>query len=268
MKRKIGISWNCFGQTDIDEQIALMKENGFTATFLCSENRSLIGQMAPKLDAAGIAFETLHAPFDKINDIWKPGEAGERMLQRLTDAVSVCADYGIPALIVHLSSGLNPPIVGETGHARWVRLMEEAEKKKILVCYENQRMLSNLAYAFEQFPAARFCWDVGHEACFSPGRRYMPLFGKALAALHIHDNHGGFNQDEHLIPFDGTLDFSYAAREIAKAGYPGSVMLEIMSGNSHAYDGWSIQEYYRHAGEAARRLADMLDGEDRRLTGR
>ena len=54
MKRKIGISWNCFGQTEIDEQIALMKENGFGATFICSENRGLIGRMVPKLAAAGI----------------------------------------------------------------------------------------------------------------------------------------------------------------------------------------------------------------------
>ncbi len=265
MKRKIGISWNCFGQTEIDEQIALMKENGFGATFICSENRGLIGRMAPKLAAAGIAFETLHAPFDKINDIWIPGEAGETMLKRLTDSVSVCADHGIPALVVHLSSGLNPPIVGETGHARWVRLMEEAEKKNIVVCFENQRMLSNLAYAFEQFPAARFCWDIGHESCFTPGRRYMPLFGNLLSALHIHDNHGEFNRDEHLIPFDGTVDFALAAREIAKAGYTGSVMLEVINGNSHVYDGWSIRDYYRHAGEAAGKLADMIDAEDRKL---
>ncbi len=238
-----------------------MKENGFTSTF-AFPNRPELDIVLAETAKYGISLDNLHAPFDGINEIWAEGPDGDRMLDRLIRSVDVCADAEIPALVVHLSGGLHPPIVCETGHRRFARLMEHAEKKGVTVCYENQRMLSNLAYVFEQFPAARFCWDAGHEGCFTPGRRYMPLFGQYLGALHLHDNHGVFNQDEHLIPFDGTLDYGYIASEIAKSGYTGTVMLELIRANSPIYADLSPEDYYRRAGEAAKKLEAMIAAED------
>ncbi|MCQ2430426.1 MAG: sugar phosphate isomerase/epimerase [Clostridia bacterium] len=258
MNRSIGISWGCFGSLSIGEQIGLMKENGFTATFTGSENKFL-DEIMPALRAAGIRCDNYHAPFDGINGIWREGEAGDVMAERLYASVRTCVRWEVPALVVHLSSGMTPPHVNDVGHARWVTLMELADREGVTICFENQRMLSNLAYAFETFPTASFCWDVGHEGCFTPGRQYMPLFGNKLAALHIHDNHGVFNADEHMIPFDGSLDFDAAARMIAASGYTGTIMLELIRRNSDLYADWTPERYYRHAAEAARRIAEAVE---------
>lgn len=258
MTRSIGISWNCYGPLPMEEQIALMAENGFTATFTGAENKQLRA-LVPALSAAGIRLENLHAPFDRINDVWRPGGDGDRMTERLLASVNVCAQAGIPALVVHLSSGQTPPRVNDAGHERWARIMESAAACGVTVCFENQRMLSNLAYAFETFPAARFCWDVGHEACFTPGRQYMPLFGDRLAALHIHDNHAIFNGDEHLIPYDGCIDMDRTADFIAASGYQGTLMLELSRRNSTRYADTPPETYFARAAGAAGRLLRAVE---------
>lgn len=258
MERKLGASLNCYGALPIEEQADLLKKNGFTATFTGSENPQL-DTIIPVLREAGISCDNFHAPFNKINDIWLPGEAGDDMLNRLLVSVEKCVKYDVPALVVHLSSGMKPPHVTSEGYDRWAKLMDLADAKGVTICYENQRKLSNLAFAFEEFPTAKFCWDTGHECCFTPGRRYMPLFGDKLAALHIHDNSMIFNSDEHMIPYDSKMDFDYVAKEIALSGFEGTLMLEIIRKNSTHYVNYTAEEYFHHAGEAARRLAAEIE---------
>jgi len=258
--RKLGINLHCYGlELPIEEQVALMKANGFERTFCVSSGENF-EENFKIVDKAGITFDNLHAPFRKINDIWHPGEDGDAMLASLIDGAEKCSTHGIPAMVVHLSSGLTPPYVNETGHDRFARLMEYAAKNNVTICYENQRMLSNLAFAFEEFKdQPRFCWDCGHEFCFTPGRHYMPIFGDKLAALHIHDNRAIFNKDDHMIPFDANIDFSYVSKQIALSKYEGTLMLEVIRHSSDYYTDWSAEKYYAHAAEAARKLAGMID---------
>ena len=262
MKRKIGINFNCYNEpVPADVQVSLMKKEGFEACFSGSENQ-LLGEYMTALRGSGIVCDNLHAPFDKINDIWIPGEDGDRMCERLVESVRICAKYDIPAMVVHLSSGTKPPHVNDIGCERFSKLMDEAAKYGVLICYENQRKLSNLAFAFEQFPAARFCWDCGHEFCFTPGRHYMPIFGDKLSALHIHDNKRELNGDNHMIPYDAKIDFGYVARMISESGYTGTVMLEILRRKTDFYANYSPEQYFARAGAAARRLRDETDAID------
>ena len=264
MIRKIGINSGCWGRLELDEEFTLMKKNGFEAFFTGSENGRLEGYME-KAKEYGIACDNYHAPFDKINDIWKEGEIGDNMLGRLIDCVDKCAKYGVPSMVVHLSSGTKPPRINDLGLDRFEKLMNAADEKGVTVCYENQRMLGNIGQAFEIFPTAKFCWDTGHEQCFTSGRRYMDLFGKLLNQLHIHDNHAVFDGDEHMIPGDAVLDIGRVASSIAKTGFDGTIMLEVIRRNSHYYDDYSAEDYYSHAAEAAVRIRDAVDRMDRFL---
>ena len=255
---KIGINMGAYGALDVEKTISLMCENGFEATFMGSESPCL-DTYVPMLKKAGIVCENCHAPFDKINDIWYEGEAGEQMLARLIDGVRACARNGIPTLVVHLSSGVNAPRINDIGNDRFDRLMAEADRLGVTIAYENQRKLANLASVLEQYPQAGFCWDVGHEACFTDGREYMPLFGSRTVALHLQDNHCEFNRDEHLLPYDGSIDMALAARRIAQSPYQGAIMLEVIRKNSNFYDELTPDEYYRRAAESARRFAKAVE---------
>ncbi|MBQ9807073.1 MAG: sugar phosphate isomerase/epimerase [Clostridia bacterium] len=253
---KIGICWH--GKIEANKQIELMKQNGFEATFLMSNDPKL-DETVPLLRENGIECVNCHAPFDGINAIWNADDSGEKMLDRLISGVEACARNRIPVLVVHLSSGDNAPRINDVGQARFDRLMETARKAGVTIAFENQRKLGNLANAMEQYPDAAFCWDVGHEACFAYGKPFMPLFGDRIAALHLHDNFGIHNGDDHLLPYDGTLDMVAAARQLAESPFHDVIMLEVIPGKTGKYHDMTIEEYYRRAGDAARRFAATVE---------
>ena len=259
---EIGINLFCYGgekELNIEKQIELMTQNGFNHTFIMGDSSYLTGGLVDKVKRAGISFDTLHAPFDGINSMWRKGEEGEEMLSRLIACVERCADFDIPVAVVHLSSGRPAPAISDIGNSRFARLMEEASKKNVTLAFENQRFVANIASIMEQHKEAGFCWDVGHEGCFTKGIRFMPLFGDRLTAIHVHDNHHLADEDEHLIPFDGITDFDFVAQTLASHGFCGSIMLEVFRSESDKYELLSPKDYYERAGRAARSLAGMVE---------
>lgn len=259
--RKIGVNLIRFPEMSDEDILRASAEAGFGAIFtgMMEEERQL--RCAELMARFGLEYETIHAPFDGINSIWLDGDDGENMLARLIGCVDRCAQVSASIAVVHLSSGENPPSITDIGRARWARLAEHAKKKNIRIAFENQRKLANLAWAMETFGAedsVGFCWDCGHESCFTPGREYMPLFGSRLICTHIHDNKGIYNEDDHWIPFDGNIDYSRFAEHIRKSGYQGSLMLEIAYSRPR-YAGMPAREYLEKAAAAAKRLVQMAD---------
>lgn len=259
MYMKIGINMNAFGDIDIDLQIKLMQENGFEATFIKAEHPRA-DEMMQAIRNAGIDCESVHAPIGKeLNDLWYEGEAGEQMLKRQLRSVDLCVRHEIPVMVVHLSSGVPAPRISDIGYQRFKALVDYADTHWVKIAFENQRFLANIAFALEQFPTAGFCWDVGHEGVFANNRRYMPLFGHLLTQLHVHDNFGPGTWDVHIIPYDGSIDYERVAKSIAAVDYDRSLMLELAVAASDVYAGWTPEQYYQHAGQAARKLADRVE---------
>ena len=254
----IGICLNAY-PCPLEEQVAYMKRYGFTATFMMANNPRL-SEALGLCREAGIVMDNLHAPFKSINDIWLDAPEGERMLSELLESVDNCQKHGIPLLVVHLSSGDTPPPINPLGLHRFRMLMAYAKEKGVLIAYENQRKLSNLALAFEEFEDAVFCYDTGHESVLCLlDIEFMPLFGKRLAALHIHDNRCMHDSDDHMIPGDGLIDFERKAAQIAASGFTGTVMLELIAKNVDSYIEMGPDAYYKKAAEAARKLAQMIE---------
>lgn len=261
--RKIGINLNAKKPVDLKEHIAMVKRYGFDCIFLGVPPIKQIPEIRRLLEEQGIEWETIHAPFGHMNDMWLDGEAGDIMLRELLNSVDACVLAGARIVVVHLSSGDQAPPVTDIGRRRFTELVEYAAGKGITVAFENQRKLSNLAWAIETFDAQSnvgFCWDCGHEHCFTPGREYMPIFGKRLVCTHLHDNTGEYNSDNHFLPFEGTLDFERVARQIRESGYEGSLMLEV-NGSKEWYADVPTEEFYARAAEAVKRLRTMVDGD-------
>ena len=257
--RKIGINLHAVKGLTNEEYIREMAAVGFSAMFsgvLEDSRQAAVGELCARY---GVEYETIHAPFNTINNMWLDGADGDATFADLTHTIDNCVLAGAPIAIVHLSSGMTPPSITDTGRARFARLVEYAETKNVKIAFENQRMLANIAWAFEAFPqdSVGFCWDCGHEFCFTPGRHYMPLFGSRLICTHIHDNTTVFNEDSHLIPFDGKADFSYVADTLRHSGYTGSLMLEI--GNRERYGDMNPVEFLKRAADAAGKLRTMTD---------
>lgn len=259
MELGIGI----FGGTNIKDQVKYFKKFGILRTFIGSENADF--EMAMQLfKENGIICEALHAPFDKINDMWNGDEvAARKMINRLKDSVDKCEKHCIPVSVVHLSSGRPMPEINERGVSRFEEVFDYAHKKGVILALENQRYKENIVFFMKKYKTLGFCWDNGHEYGFSKGIRFMELFGDRLCALHIHDNRCGTDTDDHLLPFDGNIDFEEVAKAIAQSDYKGTVMLEVSRFASidgkKIYEDLNDEDYVKRAVDSARKLADMIE---------
>ena len=262
--RQIGINMHAIRGLSNEDYIKQVKELGFDAIFTgTSKDPAYHEKIGELLGKYGLIYETLHAPYNHINDMWLDCEGGDVMLAELKQSIDHCVIGGAKISVVHLSSGLTPPPVTDLGRARYTELVEHAQKKGVTVAFENQRYLSNISWAFETFSpedSVAFCWDVGHEACFARGREYMPLFGDRLICTHIHDNGAKFNQDIHLIPFEGMINYHKMADHLNRVGYKGSLMLEVGC-DPKQYEGTAPEEFLVRAAGAVKKLRALVDGE-------
>lgn len=249
------------GLTD-EEYIRTIADLGFQTTFSDVLEIKRQEQVANLLAKYNIEYETLHSPFGHINDIWLDCEGGEQMLSELINCIDHCVIANVPIAVIHMSSGNTPPPITDIGRARYEKLVEYAIKKNVKIAFENLRKTANFAWAMETFenePMVGFCWDCGHEACYQNGREFMPWYGERLICTHIHDNCGLKDADEHLLPFDGVVDFNRFAEHIRNSGYTGSFMLEV--GKSHRYDDLSAEQFLEKAAGVVKKIVKMTDGE-------
>ncbi|MBQ7313006.1 MAG: hypothetical protein IJW81_05435, partial [Clostridia bacterium] len=144
--RTIGINLHAAkGLTD-GEYLREIASLGFGTIFsgvLPPERQTAIADLCARY---GIQYETLHAPFGHINDIWLADDNG--MLDELRHCIDHCVLAGVPIAVVHLSAGMNPPSITDIGRERFARLVDYAAEKNIIVAFENQRKLANIAWAF------------------------------------------------------------------------------------------------------------------------
>jgi sugar phosphate isomerase/epimerase len=69
------------------------------------------------------------------------------------------------------------------------------------------------------------CLDVGHAHLDGDLVEAIETVSEHLIAVDVHDNHG--RADDHLVPFEGSIDWPGALTVVQKVGYDGPLMLEI-----------------------------------------
>ena len=69
------------------------------------------------------------------------------------------------------------------------------------------------------------CLDYGHAHLVGDLGDQIETISGHLWTTHVHDNGG--RQDDHLVPFAGTIDWDAAIMGTQKIGYDGVLMLEV-----------------------------------------
>jgi sugar phosphate isomerase/epimerase len=72
---------------------------------------------------------------------------------------------------------------------------------------------------------AGVCLDVGHAQLVGGAPEAIETLGGHIITTHIHDNRG--RTDDHLVPFEGVLDWPATVMALAKVGYPGPWLFEL-----------------------------------------
>ena len=254
----MNIGINLYSKWPYQEVISAFLENDIRRTFVCIEHPQF-DEVMKALKTSKIKVENFHAPFKSHNDIWAEGKAGDIILDRMCTSIECCVRYNVKVMVAHVSNGRPMPEITNVGLERFDRFMEYAKKRGIAVAYESHRYLENVKLIMERYPEAGFCLDNCHENAFTPGVRYMPMWGDRLVATHISDNEFVCDKDMHMLPFDGKIDFNETACEIAQCGRDVTLMLEVKPDNHKKYDGMSVREYYSLAAKKLRRLDEMIE---------
>lgn len=259
---KIGINTRATNGLTDKEYVDIIAQLGFESAFSDVHfGRKALYDISELLASKGIEHEYLHSSFSHINDMWLDNYAGECMFAELRDNIDCTAEMNIPISIIHLSSGNNPPSISDIGRKRYAELVDYAAKKNVVITFENLRKLANVAWAFEAFadsPNVGFCWDCGHENCYTPTIEFMPLYGNKLISTHIHDNSGIKDADDHVLPFDGTMNYDRFAEHIKNAKYEGTLMLEVFRSEAF-YKDVTPEAFLESAAEKIKKLRDMVN---------
>ena len=252
---QVGI--NLYSDLPYRDVIAAFSENSVAHTFVCTEHPQFEEAMAA-LKAANIKVDNFHAPFRGQNRIWSEDDEGEEMLETYLRAVESCVTHGVDCMVAHVSNGRPMPPINEIGLSRFDRFLEYAQKHGVTVAFENHRYVENVAAFMERYPQAGFCLDTSHEHAFTDVR-YLPMWGDRLVATHISDNDRLCDLDFHMLPFDGIIDFTQTARELAALPFLPTLMLEVKPKNHALYQDMGISEYYTAAAKSIRTFAALVD---------
>ena len=106
----------------------------------------------------------------------------------------------------------------------------------------------------EELSDLRICLDVGHARLQGDVVDALETVAGYLVTTHLHDNRG--RADDHLLPFDGVIDWAELLTAFQKVGYDGTLLFELAAGPDGA--GTTLQG----AGSVRRRFEQLLGADD------
>ena len=206
---------------------------------------AVLDEVAGWLTAEGLRLHSVHAPvMERYDGTWinplsiasADGAARAKAVRETGAALALARRVPVSVLVVHpgLQDSLLSPSVQNSLDAA-MRSIEEiadiASPLGVRVALEvipnamsTAEALVNLLDRLDR-PDVGVCLDFGHAHMQGDVIDAIETLSGVLVATHVHDNHG--RRDEHLVPFEGTIDWAGALAALQKIGYDGTLMLEL-----------------------------------------
>lgn len=242
------------------ETINAIKEAGFKNAFIQWYDNEWTCSQEEQLKYAreqGLNIIFAHLGYQKINCIWEENEIGEQLVQRYINDIKECKDNGIDLVIMHLSSKFNAPMYNEIGLNRLRKIVDYAKSLGVKIAFENTKIEGYLEYVFNNIDSDNIgiCYDAGHCHAHFKDKFNWELFKDKIFAVHLHDNDG--TEDQHLMPFDGTIKWKEVINNLKNANYAGPITLEICYRNEYLQS--TVDEFYKKGYEIGNELAKIFE---------
>lgn len=242
------------------ETIDAIKKAGFKNVFIQWYNENWECSQEEQLKYAreqGLNIIFAHLGYQKINCIWEENEIGEQLVQRYINDIKACKENGINLVIMHLSSKFNAPMYNEIGLNRIRKIVGYAKSIGVKIAFENTKIQGYLEYIFNNIDNDNIglCYDAGHCHAHFKDKFNWELFKNRIFAVHLHDNDG--TSDQHLLPFDGTIEWKEVINNLKNANYTGPVILELCYRNEYLQS--NVEEFYKKGYEIGKELAKIFE---------
>jgi sugar phosphate isomerase/epimerase len=257
---RFGISTHIFHDRRLDrDHLALIAGYGFDSIELFAtrshfdyHDAAAIEQLSQWLGATGLLLHSVHAP---ITDAFgvpgaahysnAAGQADRRQvaLREAEAALAVARRIPFAILVVHLGTAAKEIAADDNQRAHALRSLEQlcaaAAPLGVRIAAEviPNRLsdAASLAAMLDNDLDARnagICLDFGHAHLMGDVGDAIETAAEHLITTHVHDNHG--RQDEHLVPYFGSIDWDRALVTMQKIGYEGTYLMELAGGERPA----------------------------------
>ena len=250
---RFGISTHLFHEQRLSrDHLAQVAAHGFEAVEVFAtrshfdyHDSAAIADLEGWLTETGLALHGVHAPItDRLlrGDQWGEiisnavSDSGRRQaaVRETAAALEAARRLSADVLVVHLGT----PTVqgGENSRAAAFRSAEEicrlAEPTGVRVALEvipnplsDPQSLVTLLEQDLDAPRAGICLDFGHAFLMGDVADTIEIVAEHLITTHVHDNGG--RMDDHLVPFDGRVNWDVALMTMQKVGYDGTYLMEL-----------------------------------------
>ncbi len=242
------------------ETINAIKAAGFENAFIQWYNEKWKFSQKKQLRYArkiGLKITTAHLKFRGFNVIWNEGRKGDRLVKQYIKDINNCKKNNISLVIMHAVVGFIAPSPNALGLERIKKITDYAKKAGVKIAFENIKIREHLKYVLSNITEDNIglCFDSGHYHAFFDNNFDFETYKGRIFEVHLHDNHG--SEDEHLIPFDGTVNWKEIIKHLKESEYKGPITLELIY--SKKYSNMSVTDFYRKAYKTGEKLQKMFD---------
>ena len=253
-RRKFGVSTQLFHNARLRrEHLLEIAAHGFetielfaTRTHFDYHNEVAVADLQQWLGEAGLELGSVHAPIGESVSAggWGPpltlasadGAARAHALAEAEHALHIARRLPFGVLVAHIGLPRSQrPAPSENGRDAARRSIDALQRLAtplgvrvaVEVIPNELSRAGSLVHFVEDVldEHVGICLDFGHAHMDGDLIEAVEIVSEHLVATHVHDNHGQF--DEHLVPFEGTIDWPGALTAVQKVGYDGPVLLEI-----------------------------------------
>jgi len=250
---KLSISSSFFADEPPAQMLKTIAEHGFRHVEIANEHSSAIlahgGADNKAVELRKIATEygvemmQGHLAF-RETDIADPGQLSlKKHLDLWKAELELFARLGVKAAVLHpggvkgIQQGIDPAKTEEIRQKTLAELSGFIKGEDIQIALENYLIFKTMLFSDELLKVIAsagcgnlgICLDFGH-LHLSKGESpvgFIRNCGDKLIALHINDNHGEL--DEHLFPYNGTVDWAPVSGELREINYGGLYNFEVVA---------------------------------------
>jgi sugar phosphate isomerase/epimerase len=210
------------------------------------KDATAVAELARWLKETGLTLHGIHAPITDVfgGDGWTATYSNavgahdrrEAAVRETEAALRITETIPFDIMVLHLGtpSGMNNP--DDNHRTAAIRSLEEichlADPLEVRVAVEviPNRLSdpASLVAILENdldSTCAGICLDFGHAHLLGEVADAIETVAEHVIATHVHDNHG--RDDEHLVPYQGSIDWDLALVTMQKIGYDGTYLMEL-----------------------------------------
>jgi sugar phosphate isomerase/epimerase len=218
-----------------------------TPTHFDYRDPSRVRELRGWLDDLGLKAGSMHGPIcdgfrgGVWGQPWSNASGDRTHRQQAVDetlaAIEAAERLGCETIVLHLGLPRPQPLPPGDNDARSLRrsldaLAEPAAASGVRLAFEvipndlsTPEALADLVTGEDAFGEAGVCLDVGHAHLMGGVAEAAETLSGAIVTTHVHDNDG--RDDQHLVPFGGSIDWPAALTALWKVGYANRLVFEV-----------------------------------------